>query len=109
MRRVFIESIVKRDDGRILIAPSLPPEMDYALIYRTASSVRWDPTSRSLFVLTIDGFDTLDYVRQVIAAVKDEYGDTLILSPSTVFLGLPESRRQEMQCEFRMGEGDENQ
>ena len=107
VRQVVIEKIVASRDGGILITPSLPPDTDYAFIYRDASSVRWDAASRSLLVLDIDGFDAVDYVRHVIAAVKNEYGDDLIMTPRTVLSGLPESAQKQMLREFGRGEDGE--
>ncbi len=94
MRLVSIEEIAIGPEGRLFVTPALPPDKDYQFIWRDASSVRWDAGSRCLFVLDIDGFDEVDYFRQIVAAVKNEYGDDLVTWPGTVFNGLPEPVRQ---------------
>jgi hypothetical protein len=70
--------------GKLRVYPR-PPNADYSFIYRDASSVRWDETDRSLYVLPVDGFTVVDELRQILKAVNGEYGEYLVVDDSTVF------------------------
>jgi hypothetical protein len=70
--------------GKLRVYPR-PTNIDYAYIWRDASSVRWDEIDRSLYVLPVGGFNVVDELRQIIKAVKGEYGDSLFIDGSTIF------------------------
>lgn len=77
--RIAVDAI-----GRLRVYPR-PTNVDYEFIWRDASSVRWDATDRSLYVLPVDGFTIIDEFRQIRNAVKGEYGDSLVVDSSTNF------------------------
>ena len=89
MGDVGISRIALDEAGRLRVYPRLNSR-DYAFIYRDASSVRWDEADRSLYVLPVDGFTVVDEHRQIIKAIKGEYGDSLFVDESTVFAVRPE-------------------
>ena len=112
MRKIKIEAIMAGPDGRLRIKPCLPPDKDYQYIWRDASSVRWDAGSLCLFALDIRGFEFGAYLRQIVAAVKSEYGDDLTVTSSTVVSGLPEAWQREVkkyQAEAEQGDEAESQ
>jgi hypothetical protein len=84
MGDVAISRIALDAAGKLRVYPR-PPNVDYAFIWRDASSVRWDEADRSLCVLPVDGFALVDELRQIIKSVNGEYGDRLIVDDSTVF------------------------
>jgi hypothetical protein len=51
-------------------------------------------------VLHIDGFGPVDSVRQIVAAVKNEYGDDLIMGTQTDISDLPDSVQQQIRREL---------
>jgi hypothetical protein len=88
MSEVAIQYVRLDSDGRLRLRPSGPSTYPY--IYRDASSVRWDERNRELYVLEVPGFDVPAEFKQIIAAVAREYGDRLVLSPLTEYVGLPD-------------------
>jgi hypothetical protein len=57
MSEVAVQNLRLDSDGRLRLRPSCPSAYPY--IYRDASSVRWDESSRELYVLEVPGFDVL--------------------------------------------------
>lgn len=84
MGDVAVSRIALDGAGKLRVYPRAP-NADYAFIYRDSSSVRWDESDRSLYVLPVDGFDVVDELRQIIKAVHGEYSDRLIVDDATVF------------------------
>ena len=84
MGHVAISRMALDATGKLRVYPR-PPNVDYSLIWRDSSSVRWDATDCSLYVLPVDGFSVGDELRQIIKAVKGEYGDSLVVDDSTIF------------------------
>lgn len=84
MGKVAISRIAQDATGRLRVYP-WAEEVDYAFIWRDASSVRWDESDRSLYVLPVEGFTLVDEMRQILRAVEGEYGDTLIVDPATIY------------------------
>jgi hypothetical protein len=81
---------VSLDPNRRLRLRVIPSRWSgYNLIWRDASSVRWDDLAGELYVLDVPEFTPLDEFKQIVSAVACEYGDRLILSPSTVWVGVP--------------------
>jgi hypothetical protein len=71
--------------GRLRVYPRLIGNKNYSFIWRDASSMRWDDVDRFLYVLPVDDFDAADELRQIVRAVKGEYGDYLFTDSSTEF------------------------
>jgi len=86
MPNVAVEQIRLDPNGRLRLRPASPSTYPY--IYRAALSVRWDEISSELYVLDVPGFDALAEFKQIRAAVAQEYGDQLALSPRTKYLGM---------------------
>jgi hypothetical protein len=93
MGDVAISRIALDATGKLRVYPR-PPNVAYPFIYRDASSVRWDETDRSLYVLPVDGFSVVDELRQIKKAVNGEYGECLVVDDSTVFAVPPEAERK---------------
>ena len=89
MSSILIDEVGASQTLGIYLRPRLPKGRDYDCVWRDATSVRWDETTRSLYSLRITGQDTLAYYEQIVAAVQREYGDRLELSAETRFLTLP--------------------
>jgi hypothetical protein len=84
MSNVAISRIALDAAGKLRVY-SRATSPDYAFIWRDASSVRWDETDRSLYVLPVDGFTVIDELRQIVRAVEGEYRDSLFVDDSTAF------------------------
>jgi hypothetical protein len=87
MSEVIIQRVRLAPDGRLRLR--LTGSASYPYIYRSASSVRWDPESEELYVLEVSGFDAVADFKQIITAVAQEYGDELLLSQGTVYVDVP--------------------
>src|SRR5262245_19667062 len=88
MKIAVVESVWLDESGNLRVRANSPVFPDYALIYRDASSVRWDEKTASLFVLPGVGLSSKDAFRHIASAVKREYGDSLVINKSTTFTGL---------------------
>jgi hypothetical protein len=84
MGNVSISRIALDAAGKLRVHPR-PINVDYAFIWRDASSVRWDEADRSLYVLPVDGFTIVDELQQILKAVNGEYRDSLLIDESTIF------------------------
>lgn len=84
MSNVAISHIDLDVAGKLHVHPR-PINVGYTFIWRDASSVRWDESERILYVLSIRDFNVIDELRQILNAVKREYGDTLFCDKFTTF------------------------
>ena len=50
--------------------------------------MRWDGLCGELYVHDVPEFSTVDEFKQIVTAVAREYGDQLVLSSSTVYVGI---------------------
>jgi hypothetical protein len=89
MREVIIERVRLDAYRRLRLRPTPSRASGYGYIYRDASSVRWDDLCGELYVHDVPEFSTVDEYKQIVAAVAREYGDQLILSPSTAYVDIP--------------------
>jgi hypothetical protein len=85
MSEVLVQSIAVDSRGRLRVQLA---NSSYGYIWRDASSVRWDDSTSELYVLHVPGFDALAQFKQISSAVKREYGDHLVLSSSTKYIGM---------------------
>jgi hypothetical protein len=86
MPQVAISQVRLDANGRLRLRSSGPSA--YPSIYRSASSVRWDAATGELYVLEISGFDAIAEFKQIAAAVMQEYGDHLVISSETKYVGI---------------------
>jgi|SRR5580658_1669586 hypothetical protein len=89
MREVIIERVRLDPHRRLRLRPTPSRVSGYESIYRSASKVRWDDLCGELYVHDVPEFSTVDEYKQIVAAVAREYGDQLILSPSTAYVDVP--------------------
>lgn len=97
-RRVVIREVYFNAATGLHVIPDLPPERDYALIYRDAMSVRWDGTTRAIYMVARPGRSKLDAFRQIVASVASEYGDRLVLTPQTWWSGVSSDERADISA-----------
>lgn len=87
MQRVAIDEVAIDSAGRLLVRPVAPATFEF--IYRAALGVTWSPESRSLSTPVPDEWTHFEWFTQVHGAVKSEYGQLLIISPSTQWSSVP--------------------
>ena len=83
---------------RVKVRPSKFP--DYSLIWRSATSVRWNSEAGELDTLEIEGFSPVDYLKLIASAVQSEYGDRLVIATETDFAGLSEDLAKKLRQEL---------
>jgi hypothetical protein len=89
MREVIIERVRRDPHRRLRLRPTFWRASGYNPVYRSASRVRWDDVCGELYVHDVPEFSNVDEFKEIVAAVAREYGDQLILSPSTAYVDVP--------------------
>ena len=97
MGQLNVESVRIDEDGRLLVVPALPPDRDFAFIYRAALGARWDEVERALYTPAPETSSYFDRFQQIAEASADEYGELLVVSSQTQFANVPESLEQEIR------------
>jgi|SRR6185295_12473998 len=88
MRQVQIEEVATNASGQLLVRPVLNSKESFALVYRAAMGVNWDPRERALATPSPNDWTHFEWFKQVVAAVANEYGQQLVLQPSTRWRGV---------------------
>jgi hypothetical protein len=98
VRTISVSEIRLDDAGRLLVVPELPAGEDMAFVYRAAKDITWDENSRALAAPAPrpGGWSPLDWYRQIVSAVGDEYGARLAVGPGTKW-HVPQELRQEIE------------
>jgi hypothetical protein len=89
MQEVIIQRVVLDPDRQLRVRPTPSRPSGYGYIYRDALSVRWNDLCGELYVHDALEFSTVGQFKQIVAAVAREYGDQLVLSPSTLYVNIP--------------------
>lgn len=93
MTEDHIVSVEIDEKGRLCVAPAT---QDFALIYRAAMEVEWDPVRNCLCSPKPREWSYPMWFRQILAAAADEYGVRLRLTPKTIWTHIPEEVRLKM-------------
>jgi hypothetical protein len=96
MREVTIQAISLDSAGRLRlqVSPSWPS--GYKYIWRDATNVAWNEPCGELFAR--DALTHVEQFKRIVGAVAREYGDQLILLPSTAFVDVPEQLIAELRA-----------
>jgi hypothetical protein len=78
-----IELVAIDAAGRLLVRPRLPKADYFTRIYRDASGVEWDDSACALCAAEPERWQHIDLFKQICAAVRNEYGRRLAVTPST--------------------------
>ena len=97
MKQIPIEEIVIDTENRLLIRPKLGPEDNYEYIYRDASGVTWIEKQRCLGASEPERWNHFDIFRQIIMAVRGEYGELLAVTSETKWTNIPTALKHEIQ------------
>jgi len=87
---------VEIDEGGKLCVASAT--QNFALIYRAAMEVSWDPVRNCLISPKPREWSYPMWFRQILAAAADEYGVCLRLTPKTLWTNIPDEVRLEMSA-----------
>jgi len=97
MGQLSVESVRIDEDGRLLVVPHLPPDRDFAFIYRAARGARWDQAERTLYMPAPKSSSYFDCFQHIAEAAADEYGELLVVSERTQFANVPDSLEEEIR------------
>ena len=84
---IFIEKISLHEDDILYVKPK---GYFFEMLYRSTMGVHWDEPQKCLYHDPPKSWNTLQWYRQIIAAVENEYGITLKVCPETVFENIDE-------------------
>ena len=84
------------EDGKLYVRPA---NQNFPYIYRAAMGVEWDPVRGILFAPKPRGWSHLDWFRQILAAVADEYGVRLRVGAATAWSNIPELLRMQIETD----------
>lgn len=90
MGDIPIQRISVTDSGLIAVKVRPLKFPDYSLIWRSATSVRWNAEGGELYAIEIEGFSPVDYLKLIATAVQSEYGERLVIGNETDLTGVPE-------------------
>jgi hypothetical protein len=83
-------------DGKLCVRPT---NQSFPYIYRAAMEVGWDPVRGVLFGTKPREWSHLDWFRQILAAVADEYGVRLRVGAATAWSNVPELLRMQIETD----------
>jgi hypothetical protein len=95
MKEDQIAQIEIGPDAKLYVQPL---QETFPYIYRAAMEVGWDVESRRLFGPKPREWSYFDWFRQIVAAAADEYGVSLKISPSTMWVNIPTELRSEIEA-----------
>ena len=75
-----------------------PRRRAFDQVYRAAMQVQWDAEHRRLFSPAPQKWSYLDWFQQIVSAVADEYGDTLIVGAKTRWSNIPQDLRLKIEA-----------
>jgi len=85
---------VRIDDTGSLCIKSV--EGDFTHIYRSAMGVNWSSNQHELFFPEAREWSYARCFQQIVSAVDDEYGISLVLTSSTEWQNIPDRQRREI-------------
>lgn len=78
-----IEEVIVDALGHLQVRPQLSSGNDYSFIYRDASGITWLPDRGVLAAREPDRWEAFELFSQIVQAVRNEYGEYLVVSPQT--------------------------
>jgi len=97
MKRDNIQEIKIDETGRLCVTPS---NGNFGQIFRSAMEIHWDTAGSFLYSpVNMKDWKYIDWYRQIVKAVKEEYGCLLIVTDETNWVDVPEDIEiQIIQC-----------
>jgi len=88
-----IEEVSVHEDGSLRLRPA---DGDFEYVYRAATGVRWDPETRELVAPPPREWTYVDWFRQIVRAVNEEFGQTLAITSATRWTNVAPEIREEL-------------
>jgi Integron Cassette Protein Hfx_Cass5 len=95
VRSTNVAEIGIDEAGRLLVRPQ---GETFEHIYRCAMEVHWDQDLACLFVPKPRKWSYVDWYRQIVAAVRAEYGRDLVVSGNTRWTNVPADLRRTIEA-----------
>jgi hypothetical protein len=73
-----------------------PEKATFSLIYRSASGVHWDDRKNILCTTNQSGWTHLQWYKQIIGVVRDEYNYELLLTDKTIWINISNDLKKEI-------------
>jgi Integron Cassette Protein Hfx_Cass5 len=73
------------------------PTENFAHIYRDASGVAWLENGRSLAAREPQKWTHVELFKQILAAIRNEYGQALVFAPETRWNNVPSELQNELR------------
>jgi hypothetical protein len=93
-----IEEIGLDAQGHLFIRPAAASSEEFSYIYRDGSGIRWNTKLRTLQAYEPERWDAIALYRQMIAAVRREYGVLLVIKPNTRWSGISDELHASIQA-----------
>jgi len=90
---VSIDEIGLDVRGHLFVRPTGAAADEFAYIWRDASGVRWNAKERVLEAAEPKRWDTTELYKQILAAVRREYGVQLTTTLKTRWVRIPDDLR----------------
>ena len=71
-----------------------PETAKFPYIWRSASGVHWDDKKNILCTTNQSGWTHLQWYKQIIGAVRDEYGNELVLTDKVIWTNIPDDLKR---------------
>jgi hypothetical protein len=81
-RDIFVEKVSINENGILYIKPK---NYSFDMIYRSAMGIHWDEKICCLYHNSPQKWDSLQWYKHMILAVKSEYDKDLKIYPGTVY------------------------
>jgi hypothetical protein len=92
-----IEEVGLDEGAGLFVRPALAPSEDFRFIWRTATGIRWSDRLRGLYAAEPGRWSPLELFEEMVKAVRDEYGRSLVVTRDTRWLGVPLDLQTQMQ------------
>lgn len=94
--KVTLKEVGVDPEGRLYAEPD---QAEFPFIYRAAKGIGWDPAKQRLLGGRPHELSYLAWFRLMIAAVSEEYGVTLSLTPDTRWSGVQTELKSQIEAE----------
>ncbi len=100
MKSDVIKEIWIDNTGNLCIRPK---SERFEYIYRSAMGVYWNSSERFLYPRIIGSWSPANWFRQILKAVRDEYGCELFLTSKTRWTNVDEVTRKAIESDYEKG------
>lgn len=87
--------------GSICVKPN---SKKFEYIYRSAMGIDWNSNEGFLFPRLLGSWSPVDWFRQILAAVRNEYRCELLLTLDTEWINIDQAIREAIESEYEKGD-----